>query len=114
MPPQPSGSPQALPVQSGVQQSQPTPSLRQMAPGSGQPLQTLPQPSAIPQPLFTQFGTHLQTPDLQVRPAGQAPVRHLPPQPLDAPQVWQLGVQGGLGAGGFWPKSTQESTHLPA
>lgn len=66
LPPQPSSSPQFLPLQFGRQQSQPTAALVQISPVPGQPLQTLPQPSATPHPLVTQLGTHVHFPSWQV------------------------------------------------
>jgi hypothetical protein len=62
VPSQPSDAPQALPVQEGSQQSQAIPLLMHFMLEAGQPLQMLPQLSAAPQPLPTQFGWHLQLP----------------------------------------------------
>jgi hypothetical protein len=116
VPPQPSGSPHFLPLQLGRQHSQAMLLLTQTCPDCGHPLHTLPQPSATPQPFWTQSAWQVHLPLVQTCPVGQSPLplRHLPPQPSEPPQVVQLVVQH-LPAVQTWPEphSAFPVSHVP-
>ena len=118
MPPQPSGSPQLVGPQLGVQQPPskqvwPEPHVAQALPGAPQAVGLAPGSQLTPaqQPLAHELPVQRQPPSSQTWPCAHAPAAHVPPQPSSPPQLVQLGVQQPLSKH-TWPEP-QASQALP-